>query len=72
MAGTKTCLYRFCFKSELLFIKLAVSGFKSSAVNRKLCNLDCEDFIKIHLELAFPEQFAIHGTKSQDYELYDL
>ena len=72
MAGTKTCLYRFCFKSELLFIKLAVSGFKSSAVSRKLCYLDSQNFIKIHLELSFPEQFATHCTKSQDYELDDL
>ena len=38
-----------CFKSELLFIKLPVTGFKSSVDSRKLCNLDCQNFFKIHI-----------------------
>ena len=29
----------FCFESELLLINLTVSGVKSSAVSRKICNL---------------------------------
>ena len=53
MAGTKTCLCRFCFKSELLFIKFAVSGFKSSVDSRKLCNLDSQISLKSIQSLLF-------------------
>ena len=60
------CVYAvFRFESELIHIKLTDSGFKSSAVGRKLCNLHTDKFsLKSIWNLLFHSNLPNNAPKS--------